>query len=207
MNELTFFIFLQSIFIGLTLAAPVGPIGVLTIRRTLAYGRWTGFVSGLGTATADAVYGFIGTLGITALSGLLIRNQSILAIGGGLFLCYLGVQTLRASPTTHAAQARTMGGLLGIYLSAFLLTLTNPMTILAFGAILASLMPHSATSGTNTAIMVVLGVFIGSTLWWFLLSTFAALFRHRLNTHAQWINRISGVVIIIFGVLSLVAHV
>lgn len=207
MEQTLFFTFLQSILIGLSLAAPVGPIGILTIRRTLVYGRVTGFASGLGTATADAMYGLIGTLGLTAVSTLLINSRSILAGIGGLFLCYLGVQTMRSAPASTAANARLMGGLLGAYLSAFLLTLTNPLTILTFGAILASLTAQAVAPSAlaqGQAIMLVLGVFLGSALWWLALSFLAAALRHRLTPHAlRWVNRLSGLVMLFLGVMTL----
>lgn len=199
---------LRGFVIGLSLAAPVGPIGVLTIRRTLAHGRLTGFVSGLGTATADGLYGLIGALGLTAVTTLLTGNAFWLKLIGGLFLCYLGVQTLRAKPAVNPAQAQSRQGLVGAYVSAFLLTLTNPMTILAFVAIFASLLAGDAQmkgADTSSLILIVLGVFLGSSAWWLILSTLTSLLRNRLNPQSmRWVNIASGCVIATFGLAAII---
>lgn len=198
---------LRGFVIGLSLAAPVGPIGVLTIRRTLAHGRLTGFISGLGTATADGLYGLIGALGLTAVTTLLTGNVFWLKLIGGLFLCYLGVQTLRAKPAVNPAQAQSRQGLLGAYVSAFLLTLTNPMTILAFVAIFASLLAGDVQmqgADTGSLILIVLGVFLGSSTWWLILSTVTSLLRNRLNPQSmRWVNIVSGLVIAAFGIAAI----
>lgn len=199
---------LRGFVIGLSLAAPVGPIGVLTIRRTLAHGRLTGFISGLGTATADGLYGLIGALGLTAVTALLTGNVFWLKLVGGLFLCYLGVQTLRAKPAVNPAQAQSRQGLLGAYVSAFLLTLTNPMTILAFVAIFTSLLagdPQMNGADTGSLILIVVGVFLGSSAWWLILSTVTGLLRNRLNPQSmRWVNIVSGLVIGGFGIAAIV---
>lgn len=122
---------LKGLLIGFTVAAPVGPIGILCINRTLSKGRLTGFVSGLGAASADAIYGCIAAFGLTFITSFLISQKLWLQLIGGLFLCYLGIQTYRSRPAGHAASARG-GGLLKSYTSVFFLTVTNPMTILFF---------------------------------------------------------------------------
>jgi len=129
---------LRGLVIGFSIAAPVGPIGVLCIRRTLADGRATGLAVGLGAAAADAVYGAIAGFGLTAVSSLLVRQQGILRLVGGLFLCYLGVRTFLARPADRAARAGG-AGLVGAFTSTFGLTLTNPATILSFVAVFAGL--------------------------------------------------------------------
>ena len=127
---------LKGIAIGLSIAAPVGPIGVLCIRSTLAEGRIQGLVSGLGAAAADALYGCVAGFGLTLLSDLLTGQQTWLRAIGGTFLCYLGVKTFLAQPGERVASEASLG-LLGAFSSTFLLTLANPVTILAFGAIFA----------------------------------------------------------------------
>ena len=99
-------LFLQGLVLGFSIAAPVGPIGILCIRRTLAEGRASGFVSGLGAATADAVYGSIAAFGLTIISGILVEQKIWLGLLGGAFLCYLGVRTLLASPAQNVALAQ-----------------------------------------------------------------------------------------------------
>lgn len=191
--------------IGFSIAAPVGPIGVLCIQRTLAQGRATGFVSGLGAATADAFYGCIAGFGVTFISSFLVSQQTWLRLVGGMFLLYLGVRTFLSKPAEGPARARG-GSLAGAYASTLLLTLTNPMTILSFAAIFAGLGLVSAAGNYLSAVTLVLGVFCGSASWWLLLSTVVSIFRSRINPGAfQWVNRISGIVIAGFGALAVIS--
>jgi threonine/homoserine/homoserine lactone efflux protein len=200
---------LRGIVIGFSIAAPVGPIGVLCIRRTLAEGRLSGLVSGLGAATADAAYGCIAGFGLTFISSLLVSQQVSLRLIGGAFLCYLGVRTFLAEPSRQEQAAQAGGnGLVGAYASTFFLTLTNPMTIISFAAIFAGLGLASAGGDYVSAAVLVLGVFVGSALWWLLLSGGVGLFRARLGPHTlRWVNRISGLIIAGFGVLALLSLV
>lgn len=200
--EITFL--LRGIVLGFSIAAPVGPIGLLCIRRSIAEGRMAGFVSGLGAATADALYGGIAAFGLSVLSGLLISHTFWLRLVGGLFLCYLGLATFRAAP---AARVATAGGrtLLKAYASTLLLTLTNPMTILSFAAILAGA-GVGVSGGAWSGAVLVLGVFAGSALWWLLLSGGASLLRERLDPgRLRWVNRVSGIILSGFGVLVLIS--
>ncbi len=195
---------LRGIVLGFSIAAPVGPIGLLCIRRSIAEGRTTGFISGLGAATADALYGSIAAFGLSVLSGLLISHTFWLRLIGGVFLCYMGLVTFRAAPAAHVA---TAGGrtLLGAYVSTLLLTLTNPMTILSFAAILAGAGVGASGDAWSGAVLV-LGVFAGSALWWLLLSSGASLLRGRLDLERlRWVNRVSGIVLSGFGVLVLIS--
>ena len=207
--------FLHGLLIGLAIAAPVGPIGILCIRRTVANGRLSGFLSGLGAATADAVYGSIAALGLTALSSFLIAQQKMLALMGGIFLCYLGIKTVLAqagSQTTPPIDAvpegkftRSTGRtLLADYASTLFLTLTNPLTILSFTAIFVGL-GVAAGNTVQQAMLLIGGVFCGSALWWLILSTAANFLRLRFLSPGslRWINYIAGAVIFIFGMLAL----
>jgi len=196
---------LRGLIIGISIAAPVGPIGVLCIRRTLSEGRATGFVSGLGAATADALYACVAGFGLTFISGFLVGQQTWIRVIGGLFLCYLGLRGLLASPAAPGEAAEPLG-LAGAYGSAFGLTLTNPMTILSFAGVFAGLGVASASGDYLAAAALVLGVFGGSVLWWFSLSGIAALLRGRLDQRwLRWINRISGVIVTGFGIAALVS--
>lgn len=199
--DLTFLF--RGILIGFSIAAPVGPIGVLCIRRTLADGRAAGLVSGLGAATADALYGCVAGFGLTLISNFLVRQQWWLGLIGGLFLCYLGGKTLFSKPAEQAASAKG-SGLLGAYASTFFLTVTNPVTILAFAAIFAGLGLANTRGNYGAAAVLVLGVFLGSAAWWLLLSGGVSLLRERFTaTGLQWVNRISGVIILGFGLFAL----
>ena len=197
---------LRGLIIGFSIAAPVGPIGVLCIRRTLTEGRGAGLVSGLGAATADGLYGCVAGFGLTFISSALIEQKLWLQLFGGLFLLYLGIKTLLSKPSEQAANA-SGSGLLGAYASTFLLTVTNPLTILSFAAIFAALGLTSATDTSGSyvsALVLVLGVFLGSAAWWLLLTGGVGLFRDKFHTQGLlWVNRISGVIITVFGTVAL----
>lgn len=193
---------LKGMAIGFAIAAPVGPIGVLCIRRSLAEGRQIGLVTGLGAATADAAYGCVAAFGLTTVSGFLVGQRWWLAFPGGVFLCYLGVRTFIGKPASQAAAVRG-SGLLSAYFSTLLLTLTNPVTILSFAAVFAGfglgVTPDYLAAGTLVA-----GVFLGSALWWLLLSNGVALFRSRVSsTWMQTVNRLSGGFLFAFGLYAL----
>jgi threonine/homoserine/homoserine lactone efflux protein len=196
---------LKGLALGFLIAAPVGPIGVLCIRRTLSDGRLAGLVSGLGAATADAFYGTVAGFGLTAISAVLVEQHFWLEIVGGAFLCYLGVRTLLSKPAEEAAQAAGRRGLVGAYLSTLFLTLTNPMTILSFVAIFAGMGIASTGGDCRAALSLVVGVFLGSALWWLTLSGGVGFLRNVFGspTGLRWINRVSGVVITGFGVYAL----
>lgn len=195
--------FIEGMVIGLAIAAPVGPIGVLCIRRTLANGRLSGLVSGLGAATADAAYGAVAALGLTVVTDLLVGGEGWLRIGGGIFLVFLGVRTFLSRPSEEPASPDGRG-LLGAYASTLFLTLTNPTTILSFAAIFAGLGAGDPDGDALSAMTLVSGVFLGSALWWIFLSATTGLFRARIGSGGlRWVNRISGTVITAFGVLAL----
>jgi threonine/homoserine/homoserine lactone efflux protein len=195
--------FLQGLIIGFSIAAPVGPIGILCIRRTLAEGRLTGFISGLGAASADAVYGSIAAFGLTVISTFLVNQFLWLRLVGGIFLLFLGIQTFRAKPSSRAAEART-GGLPSAFFSTFFLTLTNPMTILSFAAIFAGLGLGHTRGNLGCAAVLVAGVFLGSAAWWLTLTALVGIFRERIDEKSLvWVNRVAGVIIVIFGLVAL----
>jgi threonine/homoserine/homoserine lactone efflux protein len=193
---------IKGVIIGFSIAAPVGPIGVLCIRRSLADGRQMGLVTGLGAATADALYGCVAGFGLTAISSFLVGQKVWLGFLGGLFLCYLGVRTFITKPAEKPAELAGTG-LLSAYLSTFFLTVTNPMTILSFVAVFAGF-GLGASTDYLSATTLVTGVFIGSGLWWLMLSSGVAMFRARVNS--SWmsaVNRVSGGIMLAFGLYSL----
>ncbi|QNK68255.1 LysE/ArgO family amino acid transporter [Variovorax sp. PAMC26660] len=196
-------LFLKALVIGLSIAAPVGPIGLLCIQRTLAHGRTIGFMSGLGAALADACYGAIGALGVSAVIASMVAARVPLALGGAAFLAWMGVQLLRAPVATQARSAQDATTPLKAMLSVFLLTLANPMTILSFIAVFATV-ATGHVGGASAATAMVLGVFLGSALWWLGLSTMVSMVRHKLSARAmQSINRLSGVILVGFAVYQL----
>jgi threonine/homoserine/homoserine lactone efflux protein len=163
-----------------------------------------GLASGLGAASADAFYGSLSALGLTLISNLLLDLQTPLRLFGGLFLLWLGWRTFRAQPADPAADVGEKNGLCGAYLSTLALTLTNPVTILAFAALFASVSPLAEDSPAWMGGVVVLGVFIGSALWWLSLSTGVSFLRGALDRrHLVWVNRVSGAVILGFALSTL----
>jgi len=195
----------RGVIIGLSVAAPVGPMAILCIRRTLTLGRLAGFVSGLGIATADACYGSIAAFGLTSLSDALIARADWVRVVGGLFLVYFGLKTLRSRPAAVASAetARWRDDGLQAYASTLGLTLTNPTTILSFAAIFAGFGVANGDRGTASAAALVVGVFAGSALWWLTLTGGTGLLRGWLTVaRLTWINRVSGAVIGVFGVLA-----
>ncbi len=196
-------IVVKGIIIGFSIAAPVGPIGVLCIRRTLAEGRLSGLVTGLGAATADAIYGCVAAFGITLVSSFLLDQQDWIRFIGGSFLCFLGLRTIMAQPRKQSTEFR-QGSLIGNYVSTFFLTITNPLTILSFAAIFGGLGLGTEMVDYASATMLVLGVFFGSVSWWFILSGGVSIFRRQVGSQAMtWINRVSGAIIFAFGVVAL----
>ena len=197
-------LFIRGFLIGLSVAATVGPMAILCIRRTLADGRLAGLATGLGVATADGCYGAVAGFGLTVVSGALLGVQVWLRLIGGGFLCYLGLRTLLAAPAERAANAPA-SNLPRAYVSALALTLTNPLTILSFAAIFAGL--GAATGGGyKTAALLVLGVFAGSASWWVILTTVVTALRARVTPRGlRWVNRVSGAIILGFGILALVS--
>jgi threonine/homoserine/homoserine lactone efflux protein len=189
---------LKGMVIGFAIAAPVGPIGVLCIRRSLINGWKVGVATGLGAATADAIYGCVAALGLTILSDLLVNQQSWFKLIGGAFLIYLGIKSFLSKPSQTPAETKSIG-LIGAYLSTWFLTITNPMTILSFIAIFAGV--GLASSANITGLWLVLGVFCGSLSWWLMLSGGISLVRNKFKPAGLiWVNRISGLIIIAFGI-------
>jgi threonine/homoserine/homoserine lactone efflux protein len=194
---------LQGFILGFAIAAPVGPIGLLCIQRTLHQGQLVGLASGLGAATADAFYGAVAAFGLTLVSSFLIAQQFWLALLGGLFLCYIGVGTFLASPAERAASSEAKG-IGGAYVSTFLLTITNPLTILSFVAIFAGAGLATAGGDILSAVWIVAGVFLGSATWWFFLSGGVSLLRSHISTSVLlWVNRAAGAILVLFGVLAI----
>jgi threonine/homoserine/homoserine lactone efflux protein len=196
------FLFLKGIAIGIAIAAPVGPVAILCIRRTIFYGRRYGFASGLGAATADMVFGTIASFGVVAISDPLFEHQRVLRFVGAGFLLVLGIVTWRRRPPKNETQAA--GRLARSYLSALVLTITNPITIVAFTAIYAGFDVISAEMSYLSGLELLLGVLIGTLIWWIGLTLFAGLFRRRGKTEEfGWLYHLSGGLLIAFGLAAL----
>lgn len=192
-------LFLQAMLIGLAIAAPVGPIGLLCIERTLRQGARAGFVTGLGAATADGLFALAGVLGSATLIAGLTALAKPLGVAGCLFLAWLGWQTLRREPAGSAAKLASGPALWRDYLSTLLLTLGNPLTILSFIAVFASLAGGSQPSLT-AGLQMVAGVFAGSALWWWLLAFGGGRLLMRLGLAGRrWLDRLCGVLLLGFA--------
>ena len=196
-------LFAQSLLIGLSIAAPVGPIGLLVIQRTLQRGAIVGLVTGLGAAVADALYGAVGAFGVSWVIDALIGARLPLALGGGAFLLWLAWRTWHTPPADSAAQAGAGAGLLSCFAGTFVLTLSNPATIFSFIAVFGTLGARMVVSSPAT---MVVGVLLGSALWWMLLSAAVARLRSRFDARAQaWVNRASALLLAGFALWQLVA--
>lgn len=197
--------FFKGLILGFSIAAPVGPIGILCIRKTLEFGRYSGLFSGLGAACADAIYAVIAAFGLTFIANFLLEGQFWLRLIGGIFLLYLGWKTFSARPVSQSENVPHTS-LVNDFVSTFFLTITNPMTILSFLAIFAGLGLSSIEGDFIQAGVLVLGVFLGSAMWWLLLSEGITLFRKKVSQQMMtWINRIAGIIILLFGIGALLS--
>lgn len=161
-----FALFLKGLIIGFAIAAPVGPIGILCIQRSLQDGFKIGFMTGIGAALADGTYGLIVGFGLTVISSFMIAQQFWIRIIGGLFLLYLGIKLLLTSPHERSKAGCSDKSSWHAYSTSYLLTLTNPATILSFVAIFAGLGLGTVNTDFASAMMLVLGITLGSAAWW-----------------------------------------
>jgi threonine/homoserine/homoserine lactone efflux protein len=198
-------LFLKAAVIGFSIAAPVGPIGMLCIQRSLRDGFKAGLMTGLGAATADGVYGLLAVVGLTAVSSVLVSHQLSIRLTGGLFLLYLAVKVLRRPLQKEAAATADPLPAWQAYATTVFLTLTNPATVLSFAAIFAGAGIGLSNENYSLSALFVLGVFAGSGVWWVLLSGGVAyIFRHKMTEPAlRNINRLSAVILLAYSASAL----
>ena len=222
MNTAEFFF--KGLMVGFLVAAPVGPVAIICIHRTIAHGRLAGYVCGLGATLADTVFGAIAALGLGFLATELIANQSWLRISGGILLVALGLKLALSKHLTRRAVAQEReeerdGGSketaalpssqgiddhIGNFASSFAVMITNPITLLSFAAIFAAIDIAEIGEKTLWAFSLVAGVFTGGALWWTILITVSSLFRHRINEQGiLWVSRGAGALVLIFGIVIL----
>ena len=187
--------FLKACLIGFTIAAPVGPIGILCIRRTLEIGFLGTLAVGLGAALADSTYGLIAALGLTALSQTLFENAFYIKLLGGLFLIYLAYKEIKMKPKKLDREERSSKNFWTTIPSIYFLTLANPMTILSFIGIFATL--GNDFSSLAQPMIMVAGVFLGSMVWWLLLGAFVLKIKEKVPD--VWIHRIRYLSAFILG--------
>mgnify|MGYP005843028833 CR=1 FL=1 len=191
--------FFKGLLVGFIVALPVGPVALVCIGRSLAKGRISGICSGIGAATADGVYSAVAGLGVTFISSFLMSHQMALRLTGGAVLILLGLHIALSKPPNREGDLSDTS-LIGDYVSTFFLTLTNPLTILAFAAGFASLGMEGAPRKHLVPLVLVLGVFTGSALWWVLLGTIVGWCRHWITPNKlRLINKVSGAAISLFG--------
>lgn len=195
----------KGLVVGFIVAAPVGPIGMLCIRRTILYGMTNGIVSGLGAASADAIYGLIAAFGLTIIANFLLEQQFWLRALGGLFLCYLAYRSFTA-PVAGGGESDYRQGLSEAYISTFFLTISSPITILAFIAVFAGAGLGSEQRDFFSAGFLVLGVFTGSALWWVILTRIVDKLRMQFDSpKLAVINKLVGIILGIFGLVAMLS--
>lgn len=193
---------LKGCVIGFSIAMPVGPIGLLCIKNSLTRGMAFGLAAGIGAAFADMLFGILGGFGVSALSQLIADYHMYLEGAGALFLLYLGFTTFREEIGEKVAEEAS-GGYWKVFISTFFLTLTNPLTILSFAGVFAGLGVGAISNDIIVLLLIASGVFIGSAIWWLMLSLGSSCFKNVMSSKARkWLNRVSGSIIFAFGLFA-----
>ena len=199
---------IQGIAVGIAVSAPIGPVGILCIQKTINKGRNYGLASGLGATLADTFYAIVAGFGLTMISNFLIDQQFYMRVFGGGLLILMGIKMFMTN-TVKQVRSQQNGknkSLLGDFVSVFLLTVSNPLTIIAFGAIFAGMGFVAEESGFFSVLYLVLGVFLGAGLWWGGLVMLVYIFRHKFRLkRLYWINKLGGVGVVIFGIAAIVS--
>jgi len=198
---------IKAILIGISVSAPLGPIAVLSIQRTLNKGFKSGFISGIGAASADIIYAIIVGFSITFISDFLTKYQEYFRIIGGMFLIYIGFKIFSSNPGKQVRKLRLKGNnYYKDFITAFFLTISNPLTILAFGAFFTGLGMVDKAGGQFPIVVMIVSVFSGALLWWLGLISIVTIFKKRIRLrNLLWINRITGSLIVIFALYLIVS--
>jgi threonine/homoserine/homoserine lactone efflux protein len=195
---------LKGIVVGIVIAVPVGPVGILCIRRTVFAGKIAGLLSGVGAATADAIFGAVAAFGLTVIAKQLLDYEVLLRVGGGVVLLYVGGKGLLGEPHTAAPANHDAETLIRYAASAFALTITNPITILSFAAIFAAIGLAGEHVTLGDAAILVLGVWCGSALWWLAVSFASGVLLGAVEErHLRWFNRVSAGILLLCGIALL----
>ena len=202
-----FLFIIKGIIIGVLVSIPLGPVGVVCIQRTLNRGRWAGFFSGMGAAFADTIFAIIAVLGLSFIINFVEEHQLYFKIIGCVFLIFLGYRIFYTNPITQIRRQRNnKNNLFEDFLSVFLLTLTNPLAVFLFLAVFASLGILADELNYYVAFYIVLGITLGAALYWFSLSSFVNAFRKKFRLKSLWwLNKISGMSIMLFGLAAIVS--
>lgn len=200
-------VLLKGVIIGFSLAAPIGPVGMMCIRRTLTHGHLRGFVSGLGAAAADSVYAIVAAFGITLISNFIVEQEYWIRLVGGILLILLGIRNLLVNPV-EKPPTNGVNGHASAFVSMFLLTFTNPMTIFAFAVVFAGIGAGSAVGEGNTltASFLVAGVFLGSGLWFLLITSAVHFYKDKFKIWGlKVVNIVAGSFILLCGIIILLS--
>lgn len=196
---------LTCIFSGFFLAAPIGPVNLICIRRTLTDGYIAGLTVGLGAAAADTVYGYAAAAGLSFITDFILQYHIAFRWGGGLFIIYLGFRTLHAVVQENSDDKTAAAGLYKLFAGIFLLTLTNPITLFTFIALFSSLGVAVLVTNAVSAAIAAFGVFCGSALWWVTLTSIVQLMRKKVTARSlKRINKLAGTIIILLGIASII---
>ncbi|MEA3444066.1 MAG: LysE family transporter [Bacteroidota bacterium] len=198
---------IKGLIIGISVSAPLGPIGIICLQKTLNKGVLTGFLAGMGAAFADTFYALIAGFGVSFISDFFVDQQFYLRGAGGALLIILGLKVFYTNTIKQVRRQRSSkGNIFGDFISVFFLTISNPITIIVFGAIFAGIGLAEEGANTYQAGIIVLGIFSGATLWWLTLAISINYFRHKIRLRSLWwINKIAGGIIAIIGLFFIVS--
>jgi threonine/homoserine/homoserine lactone efflux protein len=197
--------FLKGLVIGIIIATPVGPVGTLCVQRTITEGKTNGLLTGLGATTADVIFGFIAAFGLTVVSNFLIDQQVWIRLLGGIIICLIGIRVFFPNTQKKATPTRSLN-LFGPFGSAFLIAITNPITIITFAIMFAGFGLVGSDAKFGHAGLTVFGVFVGSAVIWLALWGMSLIFRERFDFgRVGWVNKVAGIVIFIFGISTLLS--
>jgi len=196
---------IKGIIVGLLASIPLGPIGIICIQRTINKGKLSGFLSGMGAASADTIFAAIAGFSLSFIISFIQEQQVFFQAVGGLIVFGLGIKIFYTNPVRQLRRhKRKQNNLLEDYLSVLLVTITNPLAVFLFIALFASL--GVVVEGENILLSLVAtsGVLIGAMLWWYILTTLVDIFRDKFRLkQLWWINKLSGAVIFTLGAVAI----
>lgn len=198
---------IKGLLIGVAVSAPLGPIAVLCIQRTMSKGFMSGLVSGFGAVTADIIYAVIAGFGITLIRDFLMDNQMLLRITGGVFLIFMGIKIFFANPAKQIRKLRAKGNrYFTDFITSFFLTISNPITVIAFGALFAGFQIITENTGTFNIVILITSVMTGAIIWWLLLTAIISIFRKKIRLrNLLWINKVTSILILIFAIFVVIS--
>lgn len=205
---MTFEIAIKSILIGIAVSAPMGPMGILCLQRTINKGLLSGQISGLGISIGDTLYAAIAGYGLSFVADFFIDNQAILRIAGGILLIFLGYKIFNTNPAKELRQQlrRKKNNLIADFFSTLLLTLTNPLTIIFFMGVFAGMAVLEENSSFQATTFVIFFVFAGTIIWWVVLTTIINIFRDKITLRKiWWINKVTSTLIALLGVAAIIS--